>query len=65
QFSSSDQFIGQFGSLDLHMIADLPKSLPSFVQHPHRYNSVEFKTHTFGYLQWLAFENIFVHRDQT
>jgi hypothetical protein len=20
---------------------------------------------TFGYLQWLAFENVFVHRDQT
>jgi hypothetical protein len=20
---------------------------------------------TFGYLQWLAFENVFIHRDQT
>ena len=56
--SSSDQFIGQFCSLDFHMNADPPKSLPSFVQHLHSYNWMKFKTHTFMYVTLLVFERL-------
>ena len=55
-FFLSDHFIGQFCSLDFHMIVDLPKSLPSFVQHLHSYNWMKFKTHTFVHKQWRVFE---------
>src|SRR5690606_6056057 len=30
-----------------------------------RFGSCQRLCTTFGYLQWLAFENVFVHRDQT
>jgi len=41
--------VGQFGSLDLHTEWLTSKSLPSFVQHPHSYNWMKFKTHTLSY----------------